>query len=370
MDRRRVVSLCRLWIAFLHSKDWGGGSRVALARIGYWIVWTLRLGLYAGVALAVLAWLAMYGARFGSYLDILSSFQRQYAIGTALLLGAALLLRRWRVAGLTALVLVLFVMRLATTLPSKPAEQGNAPDLKAISANLHFYNRDRLRILAWVQEKEPDVIAFQEYGAALHPELSKALRMQYPYAEAAPANNPLGVAFYSRIPFRRIALPASDRAILRQGGRRNDQLAVYEMDLNGTTLTVIHVHPPPPIGGKKQSQRNQELELIGRVAAACKTPVVVLGDFNVAPWSPYFQDLLKAGGLHSADGGLGMTPTWPVRGVQHFPPMLPAIAMDFARVPIDYFLGGPGIAFQNFVRGPDVGSDHFPLYAEILVQSP
>lgn len=339
------------------------------AKIRTWLTLALPIAVYAGIALALLAWLTVHVARLDPYLDILSSFQRQYAIGTTVLLGAALLLRRWRVAGLTALLLAFFVIRLATTLPSRPAAQGPMTDLKAISANLNFFNRDRMRILAWVREKDPDFIAFQEYGSALHPELSIALRKRYPYAETAPANNPLGVAFYSRIPFRRIALPASDRAILQQGGRRNDQLAVYEMDLKGTTLTVIHVHPPPPIGGKKQSQRNQELELIGRVVAACKTPVVVLGDFNVAPWSPYFQDLLKAGGLHSADGGLGMSPTWPVRGVQHFPPVLPPIAMDLARVPIDYFLGGPGISFQNFVRGPDVGSDHFPLYAEIKVQT-
>ena len=85
--------------------------------------------------------------------------------------------------------------------------------------------------------------------------------------------------------------------------------------------------------------------------------MIVAGDFNTTPWSPHFGDLLAAAGLRNAAEGKGYIPTWPT----WFWP---------ARIPIYYVLLKGPIAVTTVRRGPAVGSDHFPIIADLRLLSP
>ena len=80
--------------------------------------------------------------------------------------------------------------------------------------------------------------------------------------------------------------------------------------------------------------------------------MIVAGDFNTTPWSPYFRDLVAAAGLRNAAEGHGYVGTWPA----WFWPAL---------IPIDHvLLKGPLVA-TSVRRGPAIGSDHFPIIADV-----
>jgi len=77
-----------------------------------------------------------------------------------------------------------------------------------------------------------------------------------------------------------------------------------------------------------------------------------VGDLNVTPFSPHFQRLLHAGGLHRCVPDGELTPTWPAR----FPPLF---------IQIDHCLATAGVQAWNFEVGEYVGSDHYPISIDV-----
>jgi endonuclease/exonuclease/phosphatase (EEP) superfamily protein YafD len=98
--------------------------------------------------------------------------------------------------------------------------------------------------------------------------------------------------------------------------------------------------------------RHRYLRHLAASLAAVEGPLILLGDFNVTPWSPDYRDLVAEAGLASASGG--HIATWPV-----WSPLL--------RIPIDHvFIRGPW-SLLRAARGPDLGSDHYPILADLCL---
>ena len=122
---------------------------------------------------------------------------------------------------------------------------------------------------------------------------------------------------------------------------------------------AMSVHPASPtVTDPAQSrQRNHSLNHIGRTIDDRSRPVIVAGDFNTTPWSPHFRDLLAASGLRNAAQGQGWIATWPW-------------AFWPARIPIDHVLARGPIAVEDLRRGPSIGSDHYPVIADLRLLDP
>jgi endonuclease/exonuclease/phosphatase (EEP) superfamily protein YafD len=75
-------------------------------------------------------------------------------------------------------------------------------------------------------------------------------------------------------------------------------------------------------------------------------PVIVVGDFNLTPWSPIFADFERSSGLHNAADGFGFTPTW--YRFDGFP---------FGLV-LDHVLVSGDMQCAAYDVGPDIRSDH------------
>jgi endonuclease/exonuclease/phosphatase (EEP) superfamily protein YafD len=129
---------------------------------------------------------------------------------------------------------------------------------------------------------------------------------------------------------------------------------VARLEVDGQELTVIGTHPPPPRGQKGSVYRNQQLAALARYVNSINGPLLLCGDFNISPWSPYFRQLLRDSGLLDSERGFGLHPTWPVDR-----PLL--------RVPIDHCLISPQIQVTSRRVGPYTGSDHFPVIIDFLL---
>ncbi len=89
-------------------------------------------------------------------------------------------------------------------------------------------------------------------------------------------------------------------------------------------------------------------------AASHSGKAVVFGDLNTTPWSPHFGRLLAEGRLVRAHPRWGVVPTWMV---DH-----PWVAL-----PLDHVLVSPEIGVTSVEVGPDLGSDHRPVWADLVV---
>jgi endonuclease/exonuclease/phosphatase (EEP) superfamily protein YafD len=120
----------------------------------------------------------------------------------------------------------------------------------------------------------------------------------------------------------------------------------------GGDYTVIATHPVPPKSPDYARDRDTQLRAIAQLVAASPLPCIVAGDLNATPWSAAFRDLLATSGLRDTALGRGVQASWNAR-------------VWAPRIPIDHILAPPGTEIIRRAVGPFVGSDHFPVEAEI-----
>jgi endonuclease/exonuclease/phosphatase (EEP) superfamily protein YafD len=117
---------------------------------------------------------------------------------------------------------------------------------------------------------------------------------------------------------------------------------------DGKHIRLVGTHPLPPGSSDHARLRNEQLRRVAGQVHGQDLPVVVLGDLNTTPWSPFFSDLLREGGLQDTSAGRGIFASWPS-------------ALPFLRIPLDHCLVSPGFAVCDKRVGPRVGGDHLPI---------
>lgn len=314
--------------------------------------WLDRLVAAGAVATALGLFLGEFG-RLHWLLELASHFLVQYVLALAAAAAWFLVRRRWLWLGAVILALLFPIWRLAPYLPMGANEVTAAATthrIRVMTINVHASSTAYDRVRAEIERLDPDVIFLPEnterWAAGLAP-----LRERYPYTVDGQSPSVFSLYLFSR-------LPLSEQAIFKlpePGGFPAITVRVCLSDTSDADgcLRLVGVHPPPPIRSDTAAARDAALQALPAVIArgdAART--VLLGDFNCTPWSPLFRDLLTATGLRDAALGHSPRPTWTSR---RFP----------FGIKIDHILVGDGIAVTDYAVGDDVGSDHFPVVADL-----
>jgi endonuclease/exonuclease/phosphatase family metal-dependent hydrolase len=122
----------------------------------------------------------------------------------------------------------------------------------------------------------------------------------------------------------------------------------------GAEPTLNQQRQSLPKGLPRLVQTEQALNLTGALDRLSSN-LVLMGDFNMAPWSRTQQYLRRATGL---DNKGDLVPSWP------------SWAPAFMRLPIDHVMTRGNPQILSLSAGPDVGSDHRPVEAVIAVTLP
>jgi endonuclease/exonuclease/phosphatase (EEP) superfamily protein YafD len=231
--------------------------------------------------------------------------------------------------------------------PVAPTAQAADEDRRVfvISMNVHRVNDDATAAVAYLRDRRPDVVAVLEvdddWAAAL-----EGLADLFPHRVIRPRPDNFGIALLSRWPladteivaFSATGFPSIVATVRRPAG----------------DFRFIATHPYPPFDASCTEQLTTHLDAVGAAVAAARLPCVVAGDFNAAPWSRPFRRLVAASGLVDSGLGRGVRPTWHAH--------LPA-----PRIPIDHVLVPADATVLRREVGPDIGSDHYPVEAEIVL---
>lgn len=301
-----------------------------------------------GIILSLLTLGSLLG-RFHWLLDVLSHYHLQYTVGLVLCVLALLLLRKVRVVvGLLA-ALIVNLSLVAPFFLSPPAPTAHAaaegPPLRVMAMNISTSNAGYGQVVALIQERQPDLVFMSEVREDLLAVLREQLTDSYPYLHAEPSRMTLGVAFLSRQPFLAVET-------VMPGGRGRRYLRA-EIAWQGQPVTVVGIHPLPPMSGEWAASRNSEIALMGQVANAANQPFILLGDLNASPWSQPMRQLLMTTDLHYAMQGYGVGLTWRLAGV-------------LLGAPLDYILVSPAWQVVEYVEGGDIRSDHVPIQADLV----
>lgn len=222
-----------------------------------------------------------------------------------------------------------------------------AQQLRLLSLNVLQHNKDYAATIALVDEAAPDVFLAMETDARWTRTLTAALGDAYPYRMVIAQYNTYGMALYSRLPLRDV-----ERNELSGGGTPSIRARVLLP--GGQLVNLFAVHPRPPTPGRDSGQRDAELIMLADLVRESGRPTLVLGDFNDVPWSHVTETFQATGGLVDPRIGRGFLATFDATN-----PLL--------RWPLDHLFHTDDFAIMRYDVGPDVGSDHFPLHADLCL---
>jgi len=297
--------------------------------------------------LAVLVHILPLGARLHWMLELTTHFRLQYLAVTALVLALLALRRLWTACGAVVIASAISAAALLPYLPLTPVEQpatASTP-LKLLSVNVSYRPFSPRRLLELVRENGPDVVVVQEltpHAESVLTELDSVL----PYHHKFATDGPTGIGLWSRLPLESSKTFALGRAPAIEA----------RVQTPAGTVTVIGVHLRAPTTSTRAAVRNQELRTLAAHSTAIAGPLVVAGDFNVTPYSPYFTDWLRASGLTDSRRGRTLSVSWPA-------------TLPWFGIPIDHVAVNDGFTILSHRRLPDFASDHYGVLVELGLRS-
>lgn len=220
----------------------------------------------------------------------------------------------------------------STPLSSKP--------FKLVLSNVFFDNPQTDTFSAWLAAVDPDVVVIEELNRSY--ETLMNANALYPYRQVVYTGDPFGIGIWSKQAFEQVEPLRLGPAELPSLHARFD---------NG--LHVLATHPVPPISPDYFVARNAQFDELAAYAKSLQGHKVVVGDLNITPWSGYYRGFEAESGLRNARQGRGILPSWPAQ----WPGLL--------RIPIDHVLLSPALRVEQFQMGPEIGSDHLPVFVTL-----
>lgn len=211
--------------------------------------------------------------------------------------------------------------------------------LKIAAANVLRRNAEVHRVIDWVRRERVDVFVAVEAVRTWRGALA-ALQDELPHV----AGHPWGDVLV----FSRHAFAGEPRHLFANVG--------YAVAVEIEGLTVIGLHTASPEDRNHSRACDELIGLVGASVRQAPGPVVAVGDFNATPWSAPIAGLV-------ADTGLGYGPG---ARLGSFPARWAGIDVPrWLAIPIDHVMAGGAAAVVTRRHGPRIGSDHWPVVAEI-----
>ncbi len=302
------------------------------------------LMLMLGLACAAAGVMAQ-GGRSHPGLDVLTHFAPFWFGGAALVVAYGL----WGAAGRLRTVLLtlggigllgagsLILPELLR--PTSPRAAADAPhQIKLIQFNVWGRNADLADTAQWIADQDADLVVIEEATPAVRDALLKRRVYHVVCGQCQ-------VMIFSKAPVLSQGAPASEP------GHPRPPIARGTYRVAGGEVTVLGAHYTWPTFGSVQQRQGQELARV--LDHYPKASMILTGDFNSTPWSFSRRREDRMFGLERRTKALF---TWPAGEVSRR-----RIKIPFPFLPIDHVYAGKAWRTVSVKRGPQLGSDHYPV---------
>jgi endonuclease/exonuclease/phosphatase (EEP) superfamily protein YafD len=293
-------------------------------------------------------------------LELLTHFQIHY-FWLLVIINSILAIYWWqgklRNRLLVCLLLFTFGLNLIEILPWYLPNQQRVTDrshtFKVMSFNICVDNTRSIAIVKSIRSVNPDLALVIEVTPLMMDNLNAELKSIFPYNFHSPGG---GMGLFSKLPLQ---LPRGEKL---SGSDATNIVATIEQ--HNRKIKIIGTHPLVPVKADRFIQRNQHLQAIGNYLKNTKESIVLLGDFNLTPWSPYYRQLIKNTALQNTRLGFGTLPTW-IRPATHF--KYPNWLLPIVNIPIDHIFVSKDLKVVHTYTGDSGNSDHAPLISELAI---
>ncbi len=241
-------------------------------------------------------------------------------------------------------------------LPHQQLTQNTAESIRFLQFNINTQNKRDREIIDVVKFERPDIALFVEIEQNTVNKLNAGLKDILPYSFKSPG----GLAILSRFPIQ---------------DARGDDLNTNYFNLMATLLInnqpveFIGTHAFVPIKPSTFDNRNMQLAALSDRITNTKVPLIVAGDFNLTPWSPYYKMFVSRTKLHNTRLGYGILPSW-IRDTSylHYPKWLIFIMENFLNIPIDHCFVNNYFKVAGVHIGNNANSDHAPVISDLVLK--
>lgn len=283
----------------------------------------VRSSLLSGIAVVLMALSVLpQFARWHWMCDLVANLRVQLICGLLAYCGLCTMRRLWRTVALVGAIIVWQASALLPAFRSPaaaPPQTGSSPSkvtldsqppsgISVLTMNVYTWNRRNDQIVRQIQSARSDIFTVLELNSQLQTRLEQEFGQTHKHSvgESQDDGN-FGIGLWSRYPFVH-----ADVIRLSEDWLPSIEA---EIQLPNHRIRIISTHPVPPMGQRGFELRNRQLNVLADRVAAFRSyhprdSVIVVGDLNLTPWSPVFDDFLTRSGLKNAASGHGLEPTW------------------------------------------------------------
>ena len=318
-----------------------------------------RTVFWAAIVLTVTTIIGFFGEFYWLF-DLASHFRLQFASLGLLLAIICIFGLKIKLAFCCLLLIVINTIPLWRTIEIREKAHliHNEHESVIVSFNLDRKNKNYDSVITYLSSIKADIIFLTEVTKEWRPRLRK-LKKLFPYYFEVPEWTPsdkqepklwlrkgdpaMSVALFSRLPctfVEGLSLGVAERSLAIRS----------HFFKNGYLLNLIGVQLLMPLPAYEARLQETELNGLATFANELNGPLLVIGDFNLTPYSSRFKKLLEKTDLNRASNGIN--PTYPAQ-------------VGLFGLPLDHTL------FKGAIRldvnaGPFLGSDHRPIISTLI----
>lgn len=216
----------------------------------------------------------------------------------------------------------------------KASSQGS---IRVAFFNKLYSNTGYLAIDKKLTAVNPDMIGFSELKAEDVKNIGYLKNYKYAFFKESRDNSK--IAFFTNF-------PAEEEDSLKL-----PHVLSLKAHIAGDLYRVFVIHPVPPINTNWLHKRNKELEdLAGHINSLDTKNVILIGDFNLTPWSSAYRSFSNSlGGLKNAALGQGINFTW---------------GNSLVKTQVDHIFLPRSVSVDKFKAEEVPGSDHRLIWVD------
>lgn len=232
------------------------------------------------------------------------------------------------------------------------AKNVKTPDVQfsLLLTNVKMSNRKTQPLLKLIELKKPDLIFAMEVDAWWDEKL-KVLKKEYPFSQHTINEVTYGMVLYSKLPLKKVEV----------NYLTNEKVPSFESTItlaNNKNISFHSIHPVPPTRFNNlpdnAGQQENALKKLGKEMKYRKFPTLVAGDLNDVVWSYVDEMTGTQNMLFDVRVGRGFYNSF---NAENF----------LMRWPLDHVFVTKEFRLKNLELLPKIGSDHFPMYVELVL---
>jgi endonuclease/exonuclease/phosphatase (EEP) superfamily protein YafD len=295
---------------------------------------------------------ASFFHKFDWRLDLATNFAPQIWICCLVFTIIGICLKDRIFANVNLALVVLYTFFIVRVIYSNNTNSGEKPNISFLSHNLNLKNQNYSETQKLILEIDPDIVLLSEFEPEWNSKLPE-LYIHYPFKVTIPFNNGHGIALFSKhiITSSRIENFVSSVEF---------PCILAKVQFQGKPLNVIGVHLNPPINEFEHAQLGRQVEALKEEINKLEgQPVVVLGDFNISPFTKNYRKIVNGTSLAGTAFTATLVNTW--HHENH--PLGKVLGAN-----LDHILLSPHFSPVSRKVLPKTGSAHNPVFVEAMFQ--